>query len=101
MDIQNICPYGLPGGRQRHADRSSISTGAGLGEDENWLSDVASTPRTASSDLRSRRPWHHGVARTLVELIRIHKESLNSSSGEIGGSTVRPPGRFAAVAKLM
>lgn len=44
MDIQNICPYGLPGGRQRHADRSSISTGAGLGEDENWLSDVAFKP---------------------------------------------------------
>lgn len=26
----------------------------------------------------------------LVELIRIHKQDLNSSSGEIGGSTVRP-----------
>ncbi|MCK1616543.1 hypothetical protein IVA96_07750 [Bradyrhizobium sp. 159] len=37
----------------------------------------------------------------LVELIRVHKENPNSSSGEIGGSTVRPPVRFAAVAKLM
>lgn len=26
----------------------------------------------------------------LVELIRIHKENLNSSSGDIGGSIVRP-----------
>ncbi|UWU67900.1 hypothetical protein [Bradyrhizobium sp. NC92] len=36
----------------------------------------------------------------LVELIRIHKDNLNSSSGDIGGSIVRP-GEFAAVAKLM
>lgn len=26
----------------------------------------------------------------LAELIRIHKENLNSSSGDIGGSIVRP-----------
>ncbi|MCK1624067.1 hypothetical protein IVA98_12790 [Bradyrhizobium sp. 160] len=36
----------------------------------------------------------------LVELIRIHKDNLNSSSGDIGGSIVRP-GELAAVAKLM
>lgn len=37
---------------------------------------------------------------SLVELIRIHKENLDSSSGDIGGSIVRPV-RFAAVANLM
>lgn len=62
------------------------------------------TPRTASSGLRSR---DHDImaftdygSESLVELIRIHMENLDSSSGDIGGSIVRPV-RFAAVAKLM
>ncbi|MGY3146388.1 hypothetical protein ACVWYQ_003387 [Bradyrhizobium sp. USDA 3397] len=32
----------------------------------------------------------------LVELIRIHKNNLNSSSGNIGRSVVRPPGEVCA-----
>ncbi|WP_198399959.1 hypothetical protein [Bradyrhizobium yuanmingense] len=36
------------------------------------------------------------VSENLVELIRIHKDNLNSSSGDIGGSIVRPPGEVCA-----
>lgn len=37
----------------------------------------------------------------LVELIRIHKENLNSSSGDIGGYLLSAPGEVCGSCELM
>lgn len=85
----------VSGRAQRHAGQSSI--GAGLGEVEDWLSNVAYGMEPEDGLVWIFGFADHGImaftgygSENLVELIGIHKESLNSSSGEIDGATVRP-----------